>query len=85
MRAPTRLLFTALLAALLSLPGTAVADQTAAEGRLDLRDLLARLPGRYDNEPQRFFLEGTALLPRRHAARGGQPATSPRRHHAAAG
>ncbi len=38
--------------------GTALAAQTAAEGRLDLRDLLARLPGRYDNEPQRFFLEG---------------------------
>lgn len=34
------------------------AEQTPAEGRLDLRDLLARLPGRYDNEPQRFFLEG---------------------------
>jgi hypothetical protein len=37
---------------------TTGAAQTAAEGRLDLRDLLARLPGRYDNEPQRYFLEG---------------------------
>lgn len=48
-----------LAAAALSLPSAmGSAAQTAAEGRLDLRDLLARLPGRYDNEPQRFFLEG---------------------------
>ncbi len=49
-------LFAAALAALIG--ATALAAQTPAEGRLDLRDLLARLPGRYDNEPQRFFLEG---------------------------
>lgn len=50
--AAAALLFTACL------PPSATASQTAAEGRLDLRDLLQRLPGRYDNEPQRFFLEG---------------------------
>ncbi len=48
----------AIVALLPCLSGTAMAAQTPAEGRLDLRDLLARLPGRYDNEPQRFFLEG---------------------------
>lgn len=54
----TRAIVHAVLAALIAVPGSALADQTGAEGRLDLRDLLARLPGRYDNEPQRFFLEG---------------------------
>jgi hypothetical protein len=55
----TRILYRlALFSLSLFVAATAAAAQTAAEGRLDLRDLLARLPGRYDNEPQRFFLEG---------------------------
>jgi hypothetical protein len=53
-----RLLPAAALLFAASLPAHSIASQTAAEGRLDLRDLLQRLPGRYDNEPQRFFLEG---------------------------
>jgi PAS domain-containing protein len=52
------LLLCAMLSAAFVAPTAARAGQTAAEGRLDLRDLLERLPGRYDNEPQRFFLEG---------------------------
>lgn len=40
--------------------GDAAAERTQApaEGRLDLREIARWLPGEYDNEPQRFFLEG---------------------------
>ncbi len=34
-----------------------VRTQSPAEGKLDLRDIAGWLPGAYDNEPQRFFLE----------------------------
>ncbi|MEZ5514695.1 MAG: hypothetical protein R3F58_12570 [Steroidobacteraceae bacterium] len=32
--------------------------QSPAEGKLDFKDISGWLPGAYDNEPQRFFLEG---------------------------
>lgn len=77
------LLLHTLLASVVLLPPAAFAGQTAAEGRLDLRDLLARMPGRYDNEPQRFFLEGMQRAderpPRAHVVISRLPGDTPAR------
>lgn len=64
-----------------SLAHGATAPQTPAEGRLDLREIAAWLPGVYDNDPQRAFLEGmkrAADAPARahltiHAATASEP------------
>lgn len=39
-------------------PTTTSASQAPAEGLLDLREIAAWLPGNFDNDPQRAFLQG---------------------------
>lgn len=52
-----RQILPALLGAIASAALSAT-GQAPAEGLLDLREIAAWLPGDYDNEPQRFFLDG---------------------------
>lgn len=81
----TRIVPVAVLAigSCLSAQVAAGVSQAPAEGRLDLREIAERLPGDYDNEPQRFFLEGMkrgdAAPARRHLTirDGGATAAAP--------